>query len=135
MIPHKNYVKPTAFEKLRMDAIRKAGCILTMLRREKGLAVPEHGRIDIQHLKDTTHTFGHLYTIALHSWYHERVVPYPAKSVEEARQLYGATLRDGTKAFLASHGLTDRDLWVESQKRMGMSTDFPESKILPRRIA
>lgn len=129
VIPHKNYVRPTGMERLRMDALRKAGCILSMLRREKGLAVPTRGKVDMQHLKDTTHTLGHWYTIALHSWYHRGIVPYPLASIEEARERYGASLVDGSKTFFESHGITQRGLWEESQRRMGMSTEWPASKV------
>lgn len=133
MIPHKNYVKPTAYERVRMDAMRKAGCIMAMVRKERGLEVPTRGRIDIHHLKDGGQVLGHWWTIALHSWWH-RGVPPRGMSIEEARALYGAALTDGMKAFRECHGFDDRDLWVDAQGRMGMPVQFPPSKIVPRRL-
>lgn len=34
MIWHKNWVRPTAWEQMRIDAMMKGGCILSMYRRE-----------------------------------------------------------------------------------------------------
>jgi hypothetical protein len=134
MIPSRNYVKPTALEQVRTDAARKSGCLLSMLRTEKGLFVPQYGRVEIHHLKDGNRVLGHLYTICLHSWYH-RAVPPPGMRRDEAREFYGASIADGSKAFLESHGLTERDLWLEHQKRIGGISEFPPSKIYKRSAA
>lgn len=131
MIPHKGYIPPTAWERMRMDAIRKAGCILSMIRRERGLDVPNN-RVEIQHLKDTTHTLGHAYTICLDVWYHQGRPPRGC-SFEDAERRFGLPLTAGRKAFFRSHGLTERDLFMETNRRMGMDTSFPDSKIFPRR--
>lgn len=133
MIWHKNYIRPTALEQIQMRAAKKAGCILSAYRRERGLEVPKPGRLDTHHLKNGNKRMGHGFVICLHSWYHERVVPYPAQSIEEARERYGASLKDGSKAFLASHGITERGLWELQQTRLGLSTEWPASKIMPRR--
>lgn len=116
-----------------MDTIRAGGCILSMLRREKGLPVPEYGGLEIHHLKDGNKVLGHLYTICLHGWYH-RAEPCGGLRRDEMRELYGASLADGSKLFLASHGLTDRDLWIEQQKRLGGILEFPPSKVFRRAI-
>lgn len=130
MIPHKNYVKPTAWEKMRNNAIRKSGCILSILRTAKGLEVPNN-RVEIQHIKDTTHTFGHAYTICLDVWYHQGRPP-KGVSCEDAQRRFGAPLTAGRKTFFASHKLSERDLFVETNTRMGMDTSFPASKIFKR---
>ena len=127
MILHKGYVRPTAWERMRMDAIKKAGCILSMLRREKGLEVPD-GRTEIQHIKDTTHTLGHAYTICLDVWYHQGRPP-KGVSYEDAWYRFGVPLTAGRKTFFDCHKLTERDLFVETNTRMGMDTSFPASKI------
>jgi hypothetical protein len=127
MIPHKGYVKPTAWERMRMDVIRKAGCILSMIRREKGLEVPDN-RTDLQHIKDTTHTLGHAYTICLDVWYHQGRPP-KGVTYAEALQRFGAPLTAGRHTFFASHEITERGLWTETNKRMGMDTTWPASKI------
>jgi hypothetical protein len=132
VIPHKGYVKPTAWESMRMDAISKAGCILSRIRQEKGLEVPG-GRTEIQHIKDTTHTLGHAYTICLDVWYHQGRPP-KGVSCEEAMRRFGAPLTAGRKTFWKSHGWTERGLFVETNKRMGMDTSWPASKIFKRDI-
>jgi len=128
---HKNYIRATAWERMRIDAMLKAGCIMTMVRRERGLLVPATGKIDVHHLVEGSKRLGHGWAIALHSWWH-RGVPPRGMRAEEARALYGAALSDGRKAFRESHGFDDRDLFVETNKRMGMDTSFPVSKVFKR---
>lgn len=129
MIWHKNAVRPTAFEQVRINAMLKGGCIMTIVRRERGLEVPTRGKVDVHHLIEGNKRFGHWYTIPLHSWWNGGVVPYPCKSTEEARARYGATLKDSLRAFRECHGFDDRDLWVHVQGLLGMSVQFPPSKI------
>jgi hypothetical protein len=142
VILHRNYVAATAWEKLRIAAMMKGGCIVTMYRQDltkpepvSGRGVPVRGTVECNHIVRDNKRMGHLYTIPMRSWYHRGVVPSPATSKEEARAWYGAALTDGRKAFLASHGVDEIELWKYLQTLMGMSTDLPLSKILPRREA
>lgn len=132
MIPHKGYVKPTAWERMRNDAIRKAGCILSTIRREKKLEVP-NGRVEVQHIKDTTHTLGHLYTICLDVWYHQGRPP-KGVSYDDAVRRFGPPLTESRRVFCEAHETTERALWEETQRRMGMDTSWPVSKLVPRRL-
>lgn len=127
MIPHKGYVKPTAWERMRMDAIRAAGCILSRIRQEKGLEVP-NGRVELQHIKDTTKTLGHAYTICLDVWYHQGRPP-KGVSFEESIRRFGLPLTGSRRMFNIFHETTERKLWEETNRRMGMSTEWPASKI------
>lgn len=132
---HRNYVRPTREEQARMDRIKKMGCILSKLRAAKGLPVPR-GKTEIQHLVKPGKREGHLYTICLHVYYHQgRPIPYPCDSRAEAREFYGASVADGSKAFLESHGLTQWDLWEMTQGELKLPCDRPASKIVPRRNA
>lgn len=135
MIMHRNYVRPTAWEKLRIDAVMKGGCCVSLRRTEMGLAVPTSGRVEYHHIVEAGKRLGHLYGIPLHEWYHRGVVPSPARSKKEARERYGASLADSKRAFAASHGLTERELWESLQRALGQSTEWPATKILPRRVA
>lgn len=137
---HRNYIRATAWEKLRIAAMMKGGCIVTMYRLDltkpeppSGRGVPVTGRVECNHIVRDNKRMGHLYTIPMRAWYHRGVVPHPARSIEEARAWYGAALTDGRKAFLASHGVDEIELWTYLQKLLGMATDLPPSKILPRR--
>lgn len=133
MIWHKNMQRPTAWEQMRIDAMMKGGCVLTMYRREQGLAVPPAGKVECQHIVRNNKRMGPLYTIPLHVYYHQGRVPR-GYTPADARELLGATLKDSLRVFRESHGLDDLDLWFWLQKRMGMTTELPPSKIVPRRI-
>ena len=132
VIWHRKQVRATAWEKLRIDAMMKGGCILTMYRREKGLAIPPPGKIECQHIVRDNHRLGHLYTIPLHVYYHRGVLPMGYHHAT-ARLAFGAPLTDSLRVFRESHGVDDLDLWVILQGRLGMSAELPPSKILPRR--
>jgi hypothetical protein len=135
VIWHKKYIRPTAWEQLRIDAVMKGGCYVSLLRKEMGLAVPTSGRVEYHHIVESGKRLGHLYGFPLHDWYHRGVVPHSARSKKEARERYGASLADGKRAFVASHGLTEREFWESLQRALGQSTEWPATKILPRRVA
>lgn len=129
---HRKWVRPTAFEKLRMDAMMKGGCALSLYRRERGLLVPGRGKIECQHLVRNNKRMGHWYTIPLHIYYHQGQIRQVASTREEARELYGASLKDSMRVFRESHGLDDLELWVWLQGRLGMSAELPASKVFKR---
>jgi hypothetical protein len=133
VILHRNYVRATAWEKMRIAAMMKGGCILTLYRRDRGLAVPPSGKIECQHIVRDNKRLGHLYTIPLHAYYHQGRVPL-GYDPRDARAAFGATLKDSMRVFRESHGVDDLDLWILLQKSMGMSTDLPPSKIVPRKL-
>jgi hypothetical protein len=128
----RNYVFPTKDERERERSARKLGCILSRVRKAKGLPVPK-GAVEIDHLVKPGKRLGHAFSIPLSSWYHRGVVPYPLTSKPEARELYGAAVSDGSKAFLESHGVTRMELYVETQRLLGLPVETVPTKILPRR--
>lgn len=130
MIASKDMKRPTKFEQLRIDAMMKGGCILILRRQLRRLGqVPTNGRVECHHIVDGNKRLGHLYSIPLHSWYHRGVVPYPARSAREAREWYGASLANGSKAFKADHEVDELGLWQELQQLLGMSDELQESKV------
>jgi hypothetical protein len=129
---HRNYTYPTKADRDRERAARKLGCILSRDRMARGLPVPKQGPVDIDHLVNPGKRLGHGYSIPLHPWYHRGVVPYPLTSKEEARERYGASVTDGSKAFLASHGVTRLELYQMTQGLLGLPTELPKSKIFKR---
>lgn len=143
MIFHKKWVRPTVWEQMRINAMMKGGCILSIWRQDEknnptppsGRLVPERGVIECNHITRANKRMGNTYTIPLRSWYHRGVVPYPAQSKAEARELYGAALTDGGKTFRASHGVDELELWQYLQRLLGMDAGLPPSKIVPRREA
>lgn len=132
---HKNYVWPTKAERERERRARKLGCIISRIRDAKGLPFPKKGPVEMDHLVKPGRRLGHGYSIPLHPWYHRGVVPYPCTSKAEARELYGAAVSDGSKAFLASHGVTRWDLYVTTQGLLDLIADLPPTKIVPRRAS
>lgn len=132
---HRNYTWPTKDDRQRERAARKLGCILSRRRLAAGLPVPKQGPVDIDHLVKPGKRLGHSMSIPLHPWYHRGVVPYPCTSKAEARELYGAAVSDGSKAFLASHGVTRMELYAETQKLLGLPVESLPTKIMPRREA
>jgi hypothetical protein len=131
----RNYVFPTKEEQARERAARKLGCSLSRIRMAKGLPVPKQGPVEIDHLVKPGKRLGHAFSIPLHPWYHRGVVPYPLTSKPEARELYGAAVSDGSKAFLESHGVTRMELYVETQRLLGLPVETVPTKIMPRREA
>lgn len=133
MIWHKNQTWPTAAEREREKAARKLGCVLSRLRAAKGLPVPKKGPVHIHHIVKGGKRLGHGYTVPLHGWYNAEVVPYPYTSKYEAREVFGASVKHGSKAFLESHDITEWDVYVETQRLLGLPVETVPTKILPRR--
>jgi hypothetical protein len=136
VIWHKNQTWPNAAERARERAARKLGCVLSRNRVARGLPVPEprKGSLHIHHLLKPGKRYGHGYSIPLHSWYHEAIIPYPYTSKAEARAAFGASVKQGSKVFLADHGVTEWELYDETQKELKLPADRPATKIMPRRL-
>lgn len=132
MIWHRKFVRATPFERLRIDAMMRGGCVLSMMRRERGLLAPERGKIECHHLVRNNKRMGQWFTIPLHEYYNGGGLRYVASTKVEARELYGASLKDSMRVFRESHGLDDLELWVWLQGRLGMSAELPASKVFKR---
>lgn len=128
----KNQKPPTKAEKERIDRMMKLGCIISRRRPWPRIA---NAKVECHHITRGGKRLGHWYTIPLTSWHHRGAVPYPAKSKEEARAWYGASLADGSKAFIESHGVDEMQLWEEVQKLLDLPAERPVTKIIPRKIA
>ena len=119
--------RPTKEEAQRMKIIKAQGCVLTWLKfGEKKYA-------EVHHILIGGKRAGHWYTIALSPWYHQRTCE-PGKTVEEMRARYGASTRDGSKAFVAAHHYTEWELWQRLQVVLGLDDSLPATKIVPRRL-
>jgi hypothetical protein len=134
MIWHKNQKPMLKSERLRNDRMMQLGCIVSRIRKDRGLAVPTRGAVQCHHIVEGGKRLGHGYTIPLNVWYHLGFVPFQCADAEEAIAMYGASLVHGRPLFIASHG-TERELWEMTQSLLGLPADWPESKVLPRRLA
>jgi hypothetical protein len=134
MIWHKNQTWPTTAERAREREARKLGCVLSRNRAARGLPVPEprKGSLHIHHLLKPGKRYGHGYSIPLHSWYHEAIIPYPFTSKTEARAVFGASIKQGSKVFLADHGVTEWELYDDTQKLLKLPIERPATKIFKR---
>lgn len=122
----RNQPRPTKEEAQRNKIIKTNGCMLTWLKfGEKKYA-------EIHHITMPGKRLGHWYTIPLSPWYHRGTCD-PGQTKDEMRAKYGASLADGTRAFVASHHYTELELWQKLQVVMSLDDALPASKILPRR--
>ena len=123
----RNMPRPTKEEAQRMKIIKAMGCVLTWLKFD------EKKYAEVHHILIGGKRVGHWYTIPLSPWYHQRTCN-PGKTVEEMRAKYGASTRDGSKAFVAAHHYTEWELWQRLQVVLGLDDSRPTTKILPRRL-
>ena len=123
----RNQPRQTKEEAQRNKIIKAGGCMLTWLKfGEKKYA-------EIHHITIPGKRLGHAYTIPLSPWYHRGVCD-PGKTKEEMRTQYGASLTDGTHAFVASHHYTELELWQKLQVALGLDDSLPTTKRVPRRL-
>lgn len=123
----RNQPRATKEEAQRNKIIKANGCMLTWLKfGQKKYA-------EVHHIVRPGKRLGHWYTIPLSPWYHRGTCD-PGKTKDEMRAKYGASLADGTKAFVASHHYTELELWQKLQVTMGLDDSLPATKVLPRRI-
>jgi len=123
----RNQPRPTKEEAQRNKIIKANGCMLTWLKfGEKKYA-------EIHHITIPGKRLGHWYTIPLSPWYHRGTCD-PGKTKAEMRAKYGASLVDGTRAFVASHHYTELELWQKLQVTLGLDDELPKSKRVPRRV-
>jgi hypothetical protein len=122
----RNQPRPTKEEAQRNTIIKANGCMLNWLKfGEKKYA-------EIHHITIPGKRLGHWYTIPLSPWYHRGTCD-PGKTKAEMRAKYGASLADGTRAFVASHHYTELELWQKLQVTLGLDDELPKSKRVPRR--
>ena len=122
----RNQPRPTKEEAQRNKIIKANGCMLTWLK------FGEYKYAEIHHITMPGKRLGHGYTIPLSPWYHRGVCD-SGKTKDEMRAKYGASLTDGTRAFVASHHYTELELWQKLQVVLGLDDSLPATKILPRR--
>lgn len=117
---------PTTAERKRTDAMMQLGCVLTWAKFGRQVNAECH------HITVARKRLGHAYSIPLSPWYH-RGVPDSGFTPRDMRRDYGASLTDGSKAFIHSHGYTELDLWLRVQHLLGLSDDLPATRIVRRR--
>ena len=108
---HRNYVAWTKAEKERIRKALQLGCCVTGAM----------SGLEVHHLLSGGKRMGHTYTIVLAKGLHQKYLPNVT------------SLADGSKPFTQAYG-TQRSLWEATQRRLGLECNWPESKIVPRRM-
>lgn len=117
--------RPTVEEASRISRMLDLGCIVC--RHFGQRSVPE-----CHHLTDGGRRIGHWYTLPLCPGHHRGVWPREISGVCDKDP--GHSIADGQKLFTRTYG-SQRLLWQEVQHFLGLDADWPQSKIVQRRIA
>lgn len=120
--------RQTSEEAQRIERILTLGCICCV-----DAGYQRHGeKLEVHHLLDDNRRLGHWYTIVLCVGHHQGRFSTRQRDLIVPEKL--VSISSGSKAFVAAFD-SDRNLWVVTQTVLGLPAEFPQSKILPRRIA
>lgn len=115
--------KPTKYEAERIEAMLRLGCCCC-------------AQLDLWHIAECQHIvesnrLGHWYTLPWCPGHHRSV--WDEYQLEIIPKDLRVALSDGSKPFEKIYG-TQRQQWEKVQKRLGLTSVWPSSKILPRRL-
>ncbi len=117
---------PTKYEQERIDALRKLGCSACA-----ALRLPNVNHLELHHILDGGVRMGHWFTFFLCRGHHQG--DWSPQQLELIAPRYRVAISDGRKAFVRVYP-PEKSLWMLAQRRLRLSTKWPDSKILPRRI-
>jgi hypothetical protein len=128
LILHKNSKPATKAEKARIDGALVLGCVCCNLAGYK-----RHGeKLEAHHILSGGKRMGHWFVIALCIGHHQGY--FSARQQELIASGKLVAISDGRKLFNAAFD-SERSLWIVTQEALHLPTDWPASKILPRRVA
>lgn len=117
--------KPTEAEDRRISRMMLLGCAACAHLEIWVVAQECH------HILQGNKRLGHWYTIPLCKGHHRGIWNLSQQIViPEGDRV---SISDGRKAFTRVYP-PEKQLWIEVQHRLRLSTDWPESKVLPRRL-
>lgn len=117
--------KPTKAEAERIEKMLRLGCAACA---ELFLWMPA----EVHHLLEGNKRLGHLYSIPLCAGHHRGLfLADQALSIPKEMMV---SIAHGRKEFVR-HYSDERTMWERVQKRLKLSTEWPESKIVKRVIA
>lgn len=128
MIWHRGAKPITAAERAHMERVRELGCCACS---KFGLIY--FAPIELHHLILGNQRMGHLFVIPLCPPHHRRV-PFTLYQELLIPQEARVSIAGGSRAFARHYG-TERGLWEKVQRQLGLEAQWPETKILPRRLA
>jgi len=124
---HRGYIRPTAEEQRRIDVMMGLGCVACAY-----LGVPNLQFTECHHIVEGNRRMGHLYTLPLCAGHHRGI--WTLGQLTWIPEELLVSISSGRKVFVATYD-TERNLWVTVEEKMKLPTIWPESKVLPRRIA
>lgn len=127
MIWHKGWKAPTKAERERINQMMAFLCPCCSIA---GYLFRDH--TECHHIISGTKRMGHWYTLPICRGHHRGAFSERQRLMIEPAYL--VAISDGLKLFTEVFP-TERELWVRVQETLGLSTDWPQSKILPRRVA
>lgn len=121
---HRKYIRATAEEKRRIEAMLQLGCsACAWLEIVNGYYTQCH------HIVQGGKRLGHLYTIPLCCGHHQGI--WLTELIELIPEDKRVSIADGRKAFTRVYP-TEREFWTRVQVRLGLPVYWPASKRVPR---
>lgn len=127
MLKHST-ARPTARERAWLDRIVKYGCLCCIAA---GYQCVEEV-VERHHIIVGRRRLGHFFTLPLCRGHHRLV--WTPRQMSLLAPEYRVAISSGLKAFARVFG-SERDLWEILRDHIGLATEWPTSKILPRRTA
>jgi len=116
----------TKAEQRRVELMRPLGCLACASAGWLNL-----NDLELHHLLDGNRRLGHAFTILLCTDHHRGV--WTSMMTLTLLPKYRVAISDGRKRFNAVFG-SERSLWQRVQVTIDDPTEWPSSKILPRRV-
>jgi hypothetical protein len=110
---------PTKTQRKRLHEVTHRDCLACTLNRGWSLAPAYVGGCDAHHLLSGGRRRGHDATIGLCPWHHRGVRPSDCPSDAVARDLYGPSLANESKAFHATYGSDEELLALQNKMLKG----------------
>lgn len=117
---------PTKAARMRIERMKPIGCLACA---HIGLLNLEH--LELHHLLEGGRRLGHLYSFFLCRGHHQG--DWSDTQLIQLLADYRVSISDGRKRFIQIYG-TERRLWERVQVTINDATEWPASKILPRRV-
>lgn len=121
--------KPTKAEQAWIERVKAYGCICCL---EAKFRPPWRTATEIHHIVEGNRRLGHFYVLPLCPGHHRGVFTARQRAAMQPDRV--VAISHGLKRFVAAFG-TERELWEILRDHVGLHVEWPESKILPRRLA
>lgn len=118
--------RPTKTEQARIDLMRSLGCLACASAGWLNMEA-----LELHHLLDGNRRVGHLFSIFLCAGHHRS--QWSSVQIQALLPKYRVAISDGRKLFNKVFE-SERSLWERVQVTINDPTEWPQSKILARRL-